>query len=92
MPAMAAMPWPDAPPPGAMEPGKTIVRVSAAGKMIVGMGMKQNGVRPAIISSTGMPMVPRMTTRSWMKPIGNSSPSDTKNRAAIGTWSRSASS
>ena len=42
--------------------------------------MKQNGVRPAIISSIGMPIVPRITMTLWMKPTGNRSPSATKNQ------------
>ena len=58
-------PWPQCrrptcPPLGRMEPGNTSVRVNAAGKISSGIGMKQNGVRPAIISSIGMPMVPRI--------------------------------
>ena len=55
MPTMAAMPW-------VMVPGNTTVLVKAAGRMRSGMGMKQKGVLPAIISSTGMPMVPRAMT------------------------------
>ena len=60
MPTMAAIRR-RLPPPGKIDPGKTSVRVNAAGRMSRGIGMKQNGVRPAIISSIGMPMVPRVT-------------------------------
>src|ERR1039458_7948822 len=80
MPTMAAIPPPDMPPFGKIDPGKTNVRVNAAGRMRSGIGMKQKGVRPAIISSMGMPMVPRAAMTLWMKPMGKRIPTLTKNQ------------
>ena len=80
MPTIAAMPAPDIPSPGKIEPGNTTVLASAAGRMSVGIGMGQNGVRPAIISSIGIPIVPRIAMTLWMKPTGNRNPNATKNQ------------
>ena len=64
---------------GRMVPGNTIVRVNTAGIRRNGVTMKQYGVSPAIIRSSGMLMLPRAAIRLEIKPTGNRKPSATKN-------------
>ena len=63
---------------GRIDPGKTIVRANAAGRINDGVTMKQNGVSPETMRLIGMLIVPRSATRAAMNPTGNRKPSATK--------------
>ena len=63
---------------GSIDPGKITVRANAAGKMMDGVTMKQNGVSPETMRLMGMLMVPRSATRAAMNPTGNRKPKATK--------------
>jgi hypothetical protein len=63
---------------GRIDPGKTIVFANAAGRMIDGVTIKQNGVSPETIRLMGMLMVPRSAMSEAMNPKGNRKPSATK--------------